>query len=226
MEEVLEELLKRYFPLDGIDDVPVGVHGGDVIQAVFDATGEECGKILWESKRTRSWSDAWLPKLREDQRAAKAQIAILVTAELPKGVCAFALIDGVWVTKWEHLIGLAIALRGGLLEVGRARRSMKGQHSKLDYLYQYLIGQDFQQRVEGIVDSFTAMKDDLVKERRATHKQWARREKQIDRAMVNTSTLYGDLSGIIGAQLPEIDRLELADVPAEAAETVDSVPWA
>lgn len=226
MELILEDLLRQYFPLDAIEDVPVGVHGGDVVHSVHDATGEECGKILWESKRTKAWSDAWLPKLRDDQRATKAHVAILVTSELPKSIASFGCIDGVWVTKREYLIGLAIALRAGLLEVAKARRSMQGQQTKMEYLYQFLVGQEFQQRVEGIIEAFATMKEDLDSERRSLHRIWAKREKQIERAMINTSGLYGDLASILGTSLPQIDCLELTHIPVEADETiVEKAPW-
>jgi hypothetical protein len=226
MELILEDLLHQYFPLDGIEEVPVGVHGGDVIHCIFDATGEECGKILWESKRTKAWSDAWLPKLRDDQRAAKAHVAILVTAEMPKGLAAFGCIDGVWVTKREFVVGLAIALRSGLLDVARTRRSLHGQQTKMEFLYQFLVGPEFQQRVEGIIEAFATMKEDLDSERRAIQRLWAKREKQLDRAMINTSGLYGDLTSILGASLPQIGCLELAHIPVEADETVvEKAPW-
>jgi hypothetical protein len=226
MELILEDQLRQYFPLDAIEDVPVGVHGGDVIHCVHDATGEECGKILWESKRTKAWSDAWLPKLRDNQRATKAHVAILVTTELPKGIAAFSCIDGVWVTKREYLIGLAIALRSGLLEIAKARRSMQGQQTKMEYLYQFLVGPEFQQRVEGIIEAFATMKEDLESERRSIQRIWAKREKQLDRAMINTSGLYGDLASILGTNLPQIDCLELTHVPVEAEETlVEKAPW-
>ncbi|MBI2808692.1 MAG: DUF2130 domain-containing protein [Planctomycetes bacterium] len=226
MEVLLEDLLRQYFPLDGIEEVPVGVHGGDLIHCTFDATGEECGKILWESKRTKAWSDAWLPKLRDDQRAAKAHVAILVTEEMPKGLAAFGCIDGVWVTKREYVVGLAIALRSGLLEVARARRSMQGQQTKMEFLYQFLVGPEFQQRVEGIIEAFATMKEDLDSERRAIQRLWAKREKQIDRAMINTSGLYGDLTSILGTSLPQIGCLELTHIPFDAEETVvEKAPW-
>jgi hypothetical protein len=226
MELILEDILRQCFPLDGIDEVPVGVHGGDVVHCIFDATGEECGKILWESKRTKAWSDAWLPKLRDDQRAAKAHVAILVTAAMPKGLAAFGCIDGVWVTKREYVVGLAVALRSGLLEVARTRRSVQGQLTKMEFLYEFLVGPEFQQRVEGIIEAFATMKQDLDSERRALQRLWAKREKQLDRAMINTSGLYGDLASILGTSLPLIDSLELTHIPVEADETVvEKAPW-
>lgn len=226
MEVMLRDLLQQAFPLDSFEEVPVGVHGGDVVHGVFDATGEECGTILWESKRTKSWHDSWLPKLRDDQRAAKAHLAILVTAEMPKGLGSFGCIDGVWITKRECLVGLAVALRIGLLEIARTRRSLQGQQTKMEYLYQFLVGPEFQHRIEGIIEAFATMKEDLESERRSVHRLWAKREKQLDRAMINTSGLYGDLASILGTSLPQIDCLELSHIPVEAEETiVEKTPW-
>ena len=165
MELVLEDALRHNFPLDTIDDVPVGVHGGDLLHHVFDTSSQACGTMLWESKRTKAWSDTWLPKLRDDQRAAKAHLAILVTAELPRGVSAFGNIDGVWVTKRQYALGLAIALRAGLLEAARTRRLLEGRQTKMDLLYQYVAGSEFRQRVEGIVEAFVTMKTDLEAEK-------------------------------------------------------------
>ena len=123
LELVMEDLLRRTFPLDTIQPVAKGVHGGDVLQIVHDATGAECGIILWESKRTKAWSDGWLPKLRDDQRAAKAHVAILISVEMPKGVTTFECVDGVWVTCQACALALAAALRSGMIDAATARRA-------------------------------------------------------------------------------------------------------
>ncbi|HEV7280942.1 MAG TPA: DUF2130 domain-containing protein [Pirellulaceae bacterium] len=218
LELVLEDLLRQQFPFDEITPVPKGVHGGDVVQLVRDAAGVTCGIILWESKRTKNWSDGWLPKFRDDQRAAKAQIAILVSVELPKNVKTFGQMDGVWVCSMSCAVNLAHALRCGLLEIGAAKRSLEGRSDKMELLYQYLASQEFRHRVEGIVEAFTTLRDDLEAEKRSTQRMWAKREKQLDRAVSQTAGLYGDLSGIMGAVVPRIDQLETPrlDGPDEA----------
>lgn len=208
LETALEDLLRQHFPFDEITPVPKGIHGGDVIQTVRDASGSICGIILWESKRTKTWSDSWLPKLRDDQRAAKAQISILVSLELPGDVTTFRHIDGVWVTSVMCAISLAHALRAGTLEVGAAKRSLDGRHDKMEVLYKYLSGSEFRHRVEGIVEAFVTLREELETEKRATQRMWAKREKQLDRAASQTAGMYGDLSGIIGAILPRIESLE------------------
>ena len=205
----LEALLRAKFPFDGIEPVPKGEFGGDVVQAVRSQSGQPSGTILWEMKRTRNWSDAWLPKLREDQRAAKAEVAILVSSALPKGVETFDVIDGVWVTHPRCVLPVSAVLRNTLLQVAVARQVSAGQQSKTELVYQYLTGPRFRQRVEAIVEAFSAMKDDLDKERKVIMKQWAKREEQIERVMGGTVGMYGDLQGIAGKSLQEIEGLEL-----------------
>jgi len=222
MELELEDLLRRQFPYDEIVPVPKGVHGGDVIQHVHDAGGILCGTILWESKRTKAWSDGWLPKLRDDQRAAKAQFAVLASVELPRGLSTFACIDGVWVTSRACAMGLAAALRAGLIEVAAAKRSLEGRQGKMELLYNYLSGPDFRHRVEGIVEAFVTLREDLEAEKRATQRLWAKREKQLERAVANTAGFYGDLSGIIGASLPQIEQLQLPALVDETSPTENS----
>ena len=210
LEITLEDLIRQHFPYDDVDPVPKGIHGGDVLQTVRDSTGTNCGIIIWESKRTKNWSDGWLPKLRDDQRAAKAQAAILVSVELPNDVSAFRHIDGIWVTSIACAISLASVLRAGLIEVATAKKSLEGRNDKLGHLYNYLSGPEFRHRVEGIVEAFVTLRDELEAEKRSTQRIWAKREKQLERAVSHTAGMYGDLSGIIGAGLPAIEKLEVA----------------
>jgi len=208
-ELALEDALRATFPRDAIEPVPKGEHGGDAVQRVFGAGGQCCGAILWESKRTKNWSDGWLAKLREDQRAAKAEIAVIVSQALPKGLADFGLVDGVWVAPPRLAVAVAAALRQSLLEVAAARKAGVGQQTKMELVYQYLTGPRFRQRVQAMVEAFSSMKEDLDKERRAITKQWAKREEQIDRMMHATVGMYGDLEGIAGKTLQEIEGLAL-----------------
>lgn len=209
MELQLESLLSSNFPHDSIVPVPKGVHGGDVFQHVHDHNGRHCGTILWESKRTKNWTDTWLPKLRDDQRAGKAQLAVLVSIELPSDINTFACRDGVWVTNWPCAIGLTHALRTGLIEAANAKAAAEGQQGKMEVLYNYLSGSEFRHRVEGIVEAFMTLRNDLEAEKRAMQRAWAKREKQLERAVAHTAGLYGDLSGIFVGTLPKIEHLEL-----------------
>jgi hypothetical protein len=203
----LEGLLKLNFPTDTIDPVPKGEFGGDVLHRVIGPLGQACGTILWESKRTKNWTDGWLPKLREDQRAAKAEIALLVTQALPKGTEVFNLIDGVCVTEPRCAIPVAIMLRQSLIDLAKARQSREGQQTKMELVYQYLTGPGFRHRVEAIVEKFGEMREDLDRERKAMTKMWAKREAQINGVIEATAGMYGDLQGIAGRSLQEIEGL-------------------
>jgi hypothetical protein len=205
----LEEMLRTRFPFDTIEPVPKGEYGGDVIQRIFGTNGQESGTILWESKRTKNWSDSWLSKLREDQRTAKAEISVLITQVLPVGVETFELIDGVWVTHPRAAFPVAMVLRQTLLQISMARKSSEGQQTKMEMVYQYLTGPSFRHRVEAIVEAFSSMQADLDKERKVIMKQWAKRNEQIERVMNATIGMYGDLQGIAGKSLQEIEGLEL-----------------
>lgn len=215
----LEAMLTSKFPLDQISPVAKGEHGGDVLHRVVGSFGQACGTILWESKRTKNWSDGWLIKLREDQRQAKAEIAIIVSQALPKEVETFEFIDGVWVTHPKVALPLAIAMRNTLMEVAGARQASEGQQTKMEMVYQYLMGPRFRQRVQAIVEGFSSMKEDLDKERKVIMKQWAKREEQIDRVMMATVGMYGDLQGIAGKTLQEIEGLELQALDAPKDES-------
>lgn len=205
----LESLLRSKFPFDTVDPVPKGEFGGDVLQRVVGPAGQASGTILWESKRTKNWSDGWLAKLREDQRTAKAEIAVIISHALPKGVEAFDVIEGIWVATPRVALPLATILRQSLIEVSTARAVSEGQQTKTEMVYQYLTGPRFRQRVEAIVEAFSSMQDDLDKERKVITKQWAKRQEQIERVMQGTIGMYGDLQGIAGKSLQEIQGLEM-----------------
>lgn len=205
----LEALLRAKFPFDTIDPVPKGEHGGDALHRVMGPLGQACGTILWESKRTKNWSDGWLPKLRDDQRAAKAEVAVIVSQILPKGVEAFESIDGVWVSHPRVALPLAVSLRYALVDIASARSAIEGQQTKTEMVYQYLTGPRFRQRVEAIVEAFSSMQGDLNAERKAITKQWAKREEQIGRVMQATVGMYGDLQGIAGKTMKEIEGLNM-----------------
>ena len=205
----LENLLRTKFPFDAIEPVPKGEFGGDVLHRVVGAGGQSGGTILWEFKRTKNWSDGWLVKLRDDQRTAKAEIAVIVSQVLPKGVETFEMVDNIWVTHPRAALPVAMILRQSLLELALARQSTEGQQTKTEMVYQYLTGPRFRQRVEAIVEAFSTMQEDLDKERKAIMRQWAKREEQIMRVMGATVGMYGDLQGIAGKSLQEIEGLSL-----------------
>jgi hypothetical protein len=205
----LENLLRIKFPFDSIEPVAKGEFGGDVLQRVFSQNGQYCGAILWESKRTKNWSDSWLVKLREDQRSAKAEVSVIVSQALPKDVETFDVVDGVWVTAPRASLPLATILRQSLMDVTVARQVSDGQQTKTEMVYQYLTGPRFKHRVEAIVEAFTTMQEDLERERKAFTRQWAKREEQIERVIGATAGMYGDLQGIAGKSMQEISGLDM-----------------
>jgi hypothetical protein len=221
LELELENLLRTKFPFDTIEPVPKGEFGGDTLQRVVSQSGVMSGTILWESKRTKNWSNGWLVKLREDQRTAKAEISVLVSQALPEGIETFDVVDGVWVTHPRAILPVATILRHTLLQVSNARLISEGQQTKAEMVYQYLTGPRFRQRVEAIVEAFSSMQEDLDKERKAIMKQWAKRDEQIERVMGATVGMYGDLQGIAGKSLREIEGLELEGPGFDAERTLE-----
>jgi hypothetical protein len=219
LELAFEELIRAKFPLDVIEPVPKGEFGGDVIQHVNGAMGGAAGLILWEFKRTKNWSDSWLPKLRDDQRKAKAHVALIVSHALPPHIENFDWMDGVWVVHQRCAIPVAVALRQSILEIAAARNSQQGQQTKMEQIYSYLTGPNFRQRIEAIVEKFNDMRDDLDRERKFFQKQWAKRDTQLLSVLESTAGLYGDLQGIAGNALPELGELELPrlEPPARSA---------
>jgi hypothetical protein len=221
-ELALEALLRERFARDLIEPVPKGEFGGDLIQRVVGPAGQVVGSILWESKQTKNWSDGWLGKLREDQRATKADVALIVSHTLPKGLQTFDYIDGIWVTDPKCAVAVAVALRESLLALSAARLAGEGQQTKMEMIYRYLTGPRFRHRIEAVVERFTEMQADLDRERKAMTRLWAKRQEQIHGVVETMAGLYGDLQGIAGRSLQEIDGLEvpLLDGPAasEAAE--------
>lgn len=217
LELELESLLRSSFPSDSFDSVPTGISGADLIHSVM-SSGEYCGTIIWEAKRTKRWSDAWLAKLRDDQRAAQADMAIIVSQTLPRDVDTFRLIDGIWVTSYRCVIPLAMVLRHSLIELAMTKHTQEGQHSKMERVYQYLTGPRFRLRIQAIMEKFGAMHEDLLRERRMMVRLWAKREQQIVSVLEATSGMYGDLQGIAGQSLEEIEGIEpilLSESPSE-----------
>jgi hypothetical protein len=205
----LEAMLRAKFSRDVIEPVPKGEFGGDVVQRVFGPLDQHCGTILWESKRTKNWTDGWLGKLREDQRRAKADVALIVSNALPKGVHSFDHVDGIWVTEPRCAIPVAIALRQSLIEIASARQAGQGQQTKMELVYRYLTGPRFRQRLEAIVEKFSEMQTDLDKERKAMIRLWAKREAQIRGVVEAAAGMCGDLQGIAGKAFKEIDGIAL-----------------
>ncbi|MBP9820049.1 DUF2130 domain-containing protein [Candidatus Woesebacteria bacterium] len=210
-ERSLKELLTEKYPLDLISDVPTGVNGADLIQVVNGKIGSPVGTVVWESKNTKAFSDAWLAKLKQDQGKVQAELAVLVTQVLPPGMQAFGVINGVWVVGIEYVVPVIAALRLQLIEMSKVRQSLNGRDEKMSQLFEYLIGPQFRNRVENMVLAFVSLKQDLETEKRSFQRIWSKREKELEKVMANTVGMYGDLQGIVGGSLPSIPHLELAD---------------
>jgi hypothetical protein len=199
-----EKLLKQEFPNDQINEVAKGTRGGDVIQEVTDRNGNACGRILWEMKNTKTWSEAWVDKLKGDQRSAIADYAVIISEAVPQGVKSAKFYKNIWITKQHFAIGLASALRLNLIQITMAKRAMEGKKDKKDILYSYMSGTEFRLRIEAIIDSFTNMQQEIEKEKRYFSNKWARDEKSIRQVIDNTYGMHGDLKGIVGSSLPQI----------------------
>jgi hypothetical protein len=210
LEMQLEDLLKQAFPLDEILPVPQGTRGADLLQHVHNPLGQKCGIIIWESKRTKNWSQTWITKLKDDARAQGAELAILVSQVLPEGVTHPTHLEGVWVCNFSTAQWIANTLRHGMLRAAAVLRAESGKGEKMEALYQFVTSPQFRLQVEGVLEAFVEMKRDVDNERRAMERLWKKREAQLTRVLNGISGQYGSLQGIVGsAALPEIKALEL-----------------
>lgn len=206
LELELEQLLKTEFPLDEIKPVPKGIRGADVLQLVRDRNSRSCGTIVWESKNAQ-WKPSWIGKLKEDKRAVNAEVAVLVSINVPSDITNFTYRDGVWVTNRASLIGLAMALRMNLIHVAWTKNSLVGKNEKMESLYRYLSGTEFRHRIEAIIEAFSTMQAELENEKRWFASKWSRQEKQIRSVIDHTYGMHGELQGIMGNVLPEVKSL-------------------
>jgi hypothetical protein len=205
--DVQAELVRR-FPHDLVAPVRKGMRGADIVHEVRDQALRGCGTIVWETKNTRHWQPGWLDKVKEDQRAIGASLAVIVSTALPDGIVEFGHIDGVWVASLRVWPALAVALREQLIEVAFAHAAADGKHEKMEFLYRYLSGDQFR-RIEAMVEGFTALQSGLNRERTAMERIWKEREKQIERVLTNTAGMYGEVRGIVGSSVPRVPALEL-----------------
>jgi len=210
LELELEARLGAAFPSDEIVEIKKGQRGADVAQRVRSHAGFECGVILWEAKRARNWSPSWSEKLKEDQREARAELAVIVTTSPPDGLRGIGQLDGVWVCEPAFATGLAAALRQGLIRTAAQRVQQANRADKMAALYDHLCGEGFRQHIEAIVESFLGLQEQLAAEQRAFARQWKEREQQLQKAITHTALLYGGIQGIAGREsLPEITCLAL-----------------
>ncbi len=210
-ELLLEEILQSYFPFDIIEEVGKGVEGADCIQVIRNNSGTVCGKIIYESKRTKAWSNGWIDKLKADMRNSGSDVAILVTQVFPKDMEKFGEKDGVWICTFNEVSSVAQLLRNGIIKIYEAQKSQENKGDKMQLLYNYLTGIEFRGQMESIVEGFMAMKQSIMKERIQMEKLWKEREKQLEKVLLSTSGLYGSVKGIAGAGVSNIPLLDGGD---------------
>lgn len=208
LELELEHMLGSAFFHDLIEEVKKGQRGADVLQTVRTPMGQICGKIIWEAKRAEKWSDRWLQKLKDDQQEANADIAVIVTTVMPKGITeSFCRMGDVWVVSPQVMRPIAETLRVILLEAQRLKLVNTGRTEKMEQLYNYLSSAQFAQRVRAMLEGFESMRSDLESEKRAMQRIWAKRQAQIERVTGSMTTVVGELQAIAQDQLPQLDSM-------------------
>ncbi|MBN1798484.1 MAG: DUF2130 domain-containing protein [Spirochaetales bacterium] len=207
-ELAIEDILRGLFPEDEVKPVPKGKSGADTILLVHADQEHVCGKMLYESKRTKSFSSAWIEKLKADQRKENADIAILVTEAMPPEIEHIGNLDGVWVCSFTFLKPLSVLLRDSILKVHSARTMKKNASDKMSLLYDYLTGNEFKMQIEAILEGFLNLKQSIDKEKLAMEKLWKEREKQLEKVLLSTTQFYGSIKGIAGSGVPEIGLLD------------------
>lgn len=208
-EDAIKELLQSTFPVDIISDVEKWVKWADIVQEVRNEFGQQVGIIAWESKNTKAWSDSWVEKLKQDRLIVNANLSILVTAVLPKGISKFGLYDGVWVVEWQYVREIAMILRAQLIEISAIQNSVVWRDERLESVFNYLTSPRFKDKMENILSAFTQMQEQVTEERRAFESRWKKREQLLEQVLKNTSGFYGDLGGILGNRLEKVPYLEL-----------------
>lgn len=209
-EVVLEKLLRDAFPFDYIEEITKGQNGADLIHEVRNEYGKVCGRIVLESKRTKSFNPAWINKLKADQQAHRGDLAVLVTETMPKEMDHAGLYDGIWVCTLQEVKILALALREAILRTAEVKKTESNKEDKKHLLYNYLTSQEFRHCLDSIICAFTGMKENLEREKKAFKKLWIEREKQIESVVDNTICLIGSIQGIAGREVADFPQLELS----------------
>lgn len=223
MELDLEKALADAWRDDDIVPVPKGVNGADIAQTVRTPRGTDCGLILWEIKRTKNWTDSWIPKLKDDLRSAKASVAVIITEVMPKQIEEdMGQLQGVWVCKPKLAIMLGSLLRKGLLDVARQKALADNRGDKADALFNFITSHEFVHQVENMVETYGDMTLQIQKERIAYEKLWSQREKQAQALLFSTANIIGSMQGFVGqASMPKIKGLELLDAGDDNEPTAD-----
>jgi hypothetical protein len=207
-ELALEELLRNSFPFDEISEVGKGVRGADCIQTVRNNFGQECGRIIYESKRTRDFSPDWIEKLKADMRSQGAAIAVIVTQAMPKDMNGFGERNGVWICSFTEVKALAYVLRDGIVRIFNATKSRENKGDKMHLLYDYLTSTEFGEQWKAIREGFLSMKQSIQKERDTMERLWKAREKQLEKVLLNAAHIQGSIEGIAGKDAIDINLVD------------------
>jgi hypothetical protein len=207
-ELALEEMLRSVYPFDHIEEVGKGIRGADVIHTVRNKFGADCGKMLYESKRTKHFSGDWIEKLKADALLSKADLCVIVTEAMPEGIDKIGQIEGVWICQFDDVKGLSMVLREGLIQIQSVTASQSNKGEKMQMLYDFLTGNEFKMQLEAIIEGFKGLQDSYQDEKLKMQKLWKEREKQLEKVLLNTVHFYGSIKGIAGNSIPQIKLLE------------------
>lgn len=210
-ELAIEEFIMQNFPLDTLEEIKKGATGADCLQIVNTREVQNCGTIYYESKRTKAFQPAWIEKFKNDIRTKKANIGVLVTEVMPADMDRMGMKEGIWICSFEEFKGLSAVLRQSLIQISQAVQSQENKGDKMEMLYDFLTSNEFRLQIEGIVEGFSQMQADLVSEKRAMQRIWSQREKQIEKVILNTTNMYGNIRGIAGNAVQAVRALELDD---------------
>lgn len=217
-ELAIEEILRNLFPVDLIEEVGKGIRGADTVHTVRNRFGADCGKILYESKRTKSFVQDWIPKLKADALTVKADVLVIITEALPEGIDKIGQKDGVWICTYFDFKGLVIVLRESLIKISESYSSQTNKGEKMQMLYDYLTSNEFMMQVSAIVEGFSDLQDSYIREKRAMERIWKEREKQLEKVLLNTNHFIGSIKGIAGTSIPQLKEIGAKDNILELPE--------
>jgi hypothetical protein len=211
-ELAIEQYLESAFTKDEIEEISKGKRGGDCVHIVKNDYNHICGRILYESKRTKHFSNEWIAKIKDDLRLQQADLGVIVTEALPEGMTRFGEVDGIWVCTFLEFKALALLFRFNMVRIGEVMASQENRGDKMQMIYTYVTGNEFKQKLEAAFESFHEMQEDLMREKNLFTSQWAKREKRLLKSMENLVALYGDVRGIAGGAVQEIKSLEIPEL--------------
>lgn len=210
-ELILEELLRNYFPFDIISEVGKGVRGADCVQTVRNQFGQECGRIIYESKRTNAFSADWIEKLKKDMRSMGVDVAVIVTQCYPKGMDCFGERDGVWICSFDEVKAVSYILRDGVMKLSNLAKSQDNKGDKMHLLYDYLTSSEFSEQWKAIREGYMSMRQSIQRERDAMEKLWKAREKQLDKVLLSAAHIRGSIEGIAGSDTIQLNLTDDED---------------